>query len=292
MSSSFPPSNMPVGGVGPGTQPIDDDGAQLEYMEMPSEMTTYSMPDIPEPENLVGLEDAKRVLLEIKAALDSYKVGEKTIIIDLNSLDDENQALVNQVLGEGEVSALGDGGAIQAQESVLAGVWRVRTGNDEGTVINDIVEVADFPTSILDHTFKDAAPAPQPVPEVLPAGVLNATPLVVELDDTLKDYKAGDMPHVINLTLLPQTDEDIAFMGKQLGFGNTTILSRGYGNCRVSSTGTNNIWWVQFFNSQDVIILNTIEVTNIPNVTCAAQEDVEDSAYRLGEIIEVYINHE
>jgi hydrogenase-1 operon protein HyaF len=60
----------------------------------------------------------------------------------------------------------------------------------------------------------------------------------------------------------------------------------------VSSTGTNNIWWVQFFNSQDVIILNTIEVTNIPNVTCAAQEDVEDSAYRLGEIIEVYINHE
>lgn len=292
MSSSFPPSNLPIGGIGPGSQPLEEDGGQLEYMEMPSEMTTYAMPDIPEPENLVGLDEAKRVLIEIKAALDTYKVGEKTIIIDIGGLDDENQALVNQVLGEGEVSALGNGGAIQAQESVLAGVWRVRTGNDEGTVIKDIVEVADFPTSVLDYTFEKAAPAPQPVPDVLPEGVLNATPLVVELEDALKDYKSGDLAHVINLTLLPQTDEDIEFMGKQLGYGNTTILSRGYGNCRVSSTATKNIWWVQFFNSQDAIILNTIEVTDIPNVTCAAQEDVDDSAYRLGEIIEVYINHE
>lgn len=292
MSSSFPPINPAAGSVGPGTQPFDEDGAQLEYMEMPSSMTTYAMPDIPEPENLVGLNEAKRILLEIKAGLDSYKVGEKTVIIDMNGLDDQNQALVNQVLGEGEVSALGGGGAIQAQESVLAGVWRVRTGNEQGEVINDIVEIADFPTTVLDHTFSNMAAAPKPVPEVLPPGVLNSTPLVVELDDALKEYRPGDLAHVINLTLLPQTDEDIAFMGSQLGYGNTTILSRGYGNCRISSTGTNNIWWVQFFNSQDVIILNTIEVTTIPGVACAAQEDLEDSAYRLGEIIEVYLNHE
>lgn len=292
MSSSFPPSTPQAGAVGPGTQPTDDDGAELEYMEMPSDMTTYAMPDIPEPENLVGLDEAKRVLHEIKAGLDTYKVGDKTIIIDLSGLDDENQALVNQVLGEGEVSALGDGGSIQVQEAVLAGVWRVRTGNSEGTVIKDVVEVADFPTTVLDHTFLMAAPAPIPVPEVLPLGVLNAAPLVVELEDAIKEYKVGDLPHVINLTLLPQTDEDITFMGKQVGYGNTTILSRGYGNCRISSTATKNIWWVQFFNSQDAIILNTIEVTNIPNVACAAQEDLDDSAYRLGEIIEVYMDHE
>ena len=289
MSNSFPPSIPPLGGVGPGSQPSSEDGVELEYMEMPKEMVTYSMPDIPEPENLVGLEEAKRVLKEMKAALDKYKIGEPTIVIDITGIPDRDQALVNQVLGEGEVSAI-CGSNIQAQEAVLAGVWRVRTGDDQGEVIKDIIEIADFPTNVLDHTFTNTAAAPKPVPDVLPEGVLNASPLVIEIDDTLKDYQPGQEPHVINLTLLPQTDQDIEFLGNRLGYGNTTILSRGYGNCRVSSTGTTNVWWVQFFNSQDAIILNTVEVTNIPGVTCAAQEDIDDSAQRLGEIMEVYMN--
>jgi hydrogenase-1 operon protein HyaF len=290
MSNIFPPS-QPFGGVGPGSQPMEPDGGQLEYMEMPSEMATYAMPDIPEPENLVGLEDAKRVLNELKAALDKYKIGSETIILDITNIEDRDQALINQVLGEGEVSAI-CGPAIQAQESVLAGVWRVRTGDENGEVIRDIIEVADFPTSVLEHTFEKAKAAPDPVPETLPEGVLNASPLVVELSDFVESFKPGDEPHVINLTLLPQTDEDIAFLGKQLGYGNTTILSRGYGNCRISSTATNNVWWVQFFNSQDAIILNTVEVDRIPKVACAAQEDIDESAQRLGEILEVYMNHD
>ncbi|GJM03014.1 MAG: hydrogenase expression/formation protein [Rhodomicrobium sp.] len=290
MSNIFPPS-VPLGGVGPGSQPMEPDGGQLEYMEMPSEMVTYSMPDIPEPENLVGLNDAKRVLTELKEALHSYKVGEDTIILDITDIADKDQALINQVLGEGEVSAIG-GPNIQAQEAVLAGVWRVRTGDDNGVVIKDLIEVADFPTSILGTTFRSAKLRPDPVPEQLPEGVLNASPLVVELTDHLDKFQPGDAPHVINLTLLPQTDEDIAFLGKQLGYGNTTILSRGYGNCRISSTGTNNIWWVQFFNSQDAIILNTIEIDRIPQVACAAQEDIDESDQRLGEILEVYLNHD
>ena len=287
MSNSFPPSVPALGGIGPGSQPEGD--AELEYMEMPKEMATYAMPDIPEPENLVGLDDAKRVLKELKAALDTYKVGNETKIIDITDIADRDQALINQVLGEGEVSAIG-GTNIQAQESVLAGVWRVRTGNEKGDVIKDVIEVADFPTTVLDHTFPKANPMPKPVPDVLPEGVLNASPLVVEIEDALKTFNPQGEPHVINLTLLPQTDQDIEFLGAQLGYGNTTILSRGYGNCRVSSTGTSNVWWVQFFNSQDAIILNTIEVTAIPSVTLAAQEDIEDSAQRLGEIMEVYMN--
>ncbi len=291
MSNSFPPSFPPVGGIGPGSQPDSQDGTELEYMEMPKEMITYAMPDIPEPENLVGLEDAKRVLKDLKKALDEYKVGQDTKILNITDLPDKDQALVNQVLGEGEVSAIG-GSNIQAQESVLAGVWRVRTGNEEGTVIHDIIEVADFPTSVLDLTFSQAQLRPTPVPDQLPTNVLNAPPLVSELNDTLDTFQPGQEPHVINLTLLPQTDEDIAFLGKQLGYGNTTILSRGYGNCRISSTATKNVWWVQFFNSQDAIILNTVEVDTIPGVACAAQEDIDDSAERLGEILDVYITNE
>jgi hydrogenase-1 operon protein HyaF len=93
---------------------------------------------------------------------------------------------------------------------------------------------------------------------------------------------------VINLTLLPQTEQDLAFLDRLLGAGSVTILSRGYGNCRITSTATRYVWWVQYFNSQDANILNTLEVTDVPAVACAAPEDIADSALRLGEILEVY----
>jgi hydrogenase-1 operon protein HyaF len=87
---------------------------------------------------------------------------------------------------------------------------------------------------------------------------------------------------------LPQSDEDLEFLKQGLGSGTVTVLSRGYGNCRVTSTLTKNVWWVQYFNSQDAIILNTLEVTPVPLVVCASQDDIEDSAERLREIREVY----
>jgi hydrogenase-1 operon protein HyaF len=48
------------------------------------------------------------------------------------------------------------------------------------------------------------------------------------------------------------------------------------------------VWWVQYFNSQDMNILNTLEVVDVPAVACAAQEDINDSADRLSEILEIY----
>jgi hydrogenase-1 operon protein HyaF len=43
---------------------------------------------------------------------------------------------------------------------------------------------------------------------------------------------------------------------------------------------------VRYYNSQDVLILDTIEVTTIPEVACAAPEDIADSAARLLEVAE------
>ena len=42
-------------------------------------------------------------------------------------------------------------------------------------------------------------------------------------------------------------------------------------------------WWVQYFNSSDSLIPNTIEVTDLPDVPPAAAEDYADSIVRLGE---------
>ena len=278
---------IPVGGLGAGSQPTEEDDAELAFMSMPSEMATYSMPDISAP--ISALAQANASLQQIQQGLDQYQAGQSNVVVDLSALDTENRELMDQVLGEGEVSIVFTAEVqVRIQESVLAGVWRVQYLNASGEVEKDTVEIGDIPRVVRDKTFAGAGIAQTIDKQDCPAGVNNAIPLLTELNDKIKVSSETSEPHTINLTLLPQSDEDLAFLAERLGKGPVTILSRGYGNCRVSSTMTKNVWWVQYFNSQDAIILNTLEVTPVPIVVCASQEDIEDSAQRLQEIREVY----
>lgn len=289
MSDEFiPPANDLIPpAFGPGSQPTDLDGEKLDYMEMPREMATFDLPIAPEPEDTNGMEAGKQRLNDIQGALKKYQVGLPAIVFELDDLDKADLGLVNQILGEGEVSIV-CGSKIQAQESVLAGVWRVLHFSAEGDLLRDTIEVADYPDAVEINVFANSCNSVDPLSEALPNGVFNAPSLVSELEEKQGSYKPGDAVHNINLTLLPQTEEDLMFLADKLGVGGTVILSRGYGNCRVSSTNTKNVWWVQYYNSQDTMILNSIEIIDIPEVVCAAQEDIEDSAERLYEIMDTY----
>ena len=59
----------------------------------------------------------------------------------------------------------------------------------------------------------------------------------------------------------------------------------GYGNCRITNTRMPNCWRVVYYNSQDVVILNTVEVVELPDVAQAAKEDLDDSHERLTEVL-------
>jgi hydrogenase-1 operon protein HyaF len=68
--------------------------------------------------------------------------------------------------------------------------------------------------------------------------------------------------------------------------GPVAIMSRGFGSCRVSSTSVRDVWRVQYFNSMQTLILNTLEVVDVPEVALAAAEDLADSRERLGELVD------
>ncbi len=278
--------------VEPGSQPADEDGVVLDYMTMPKDVWTYAAPVVPEPEEVEGLDAGVALLERLREALAGWRIGDAPIAFDLAGLDNANRVLIDQVLGDGEVSIVYEGIVhARIQESVLAGVWRVQYVDDDGQVERDVVEVADIPSLVGSAVFERAATSLDLDATDIPAGVGNAAPILTELSDKLAaggEADADTEPHVINLTLLPCTDEDIDFLIAKLGAGPVVILSRGYGNCRITSTGTQNVWWVQYFNSQDSLILNSIEISRVPAVACAAQEDVDDSAERLEEILEVY----
>jgi hydrogenase-1 operon protein HyaF len=273
---------------GPGSQPGERDGADLDILQMPSGMATYAQPYLPEPEEVVGLDQGLSLLRQLCRQLQAFHSEAPPDPIDLGGLDQANRTLMDQVLGEGEVSIVLDGAERACiQESVLAGVWRLQQRDEAGNLIEDRIEIGPIPREVAFRTF-DGARDQAVLPEPLPPGVLNAPPLFAEINEYCRNYQQGDPSHVINLTLLPQTEEDLGFLQQQLGPGRVCILSRGYGNCRISSSGTRNVWWVQYFNSQDRNILNSLEITGVPSVACAAPEDLADSAERLAEILEIY----
>ena len=119
----------------------------------------------------------------------------------------------------------------------------------------------------------------------LPPNVQNAPLLVDEVRDQVARWQPGNTSHVVNLTLLPVTPEDIGFLDHQLGTGRVLLLSRGYGNCRISNTRLPHCWRVVYYNSMDKVILNTVEVVDMPEVAMAAPEDLRDSHERLQDVL-------
>ena len=271
--------------TGPGSQSPDEDG-DYAFMEMPKGMHTYSMPDMPEPEDSEAFRPALAKLDAVLSALRLLPGPGASIEIDLRDLDVANRSFIDQTLGEGEVSIVA-GPSIQVQESVLAGVWRVHEVDGSGVLVGDTIEIGEFPQRVLKAAQDDTGNSLRPV-DATAMDLMNAPALASELADKLASFQPDAAPHVINLTLLPVSDGDLDYLDKRLGQGAVTVLSRGYGNCRISSTGVKNAWWVRYFNSRESLILNTIEVTRLPGVACAASQDLEDSAERLAEILEVY----
>lgn len=289
--SSARPFPIPVVALGPGSQ---DDDEQLDYITMPQGMSTYRAPALPEPEELAGHAGAVGVLTQALERLQALLAGETVEPVRLDGLGAADLALVNQVLGEGEVSAqllaepdrLEAGARVRIQESVFAGVWRVIETGEDGTV-HDSIELGAVPAVLRRAAREDARPVPVPAPDApLPPGVLNAPSILIELAEHRQHWREGRPPEVVNLTLLPVTPQDIAWLDHQLGTGRVVILSRGYGNCRITNARALNTWRVVYYNSQDTVILNSVEVCAIPEVACAAREDLEDSAERLAEVLQ------
>jgi len=278
---------IPVTMIGPGSQPEDE---TLDYMPMPQGMQTFRPPVLPEPEEVAVRKQAHRVLREVLGALGAVCRHGGHRRIGIEDLPAADRLLVNQVLGEGEVSALvkarseAEGVELRVQESVFAGVWRVIESR-HGLPVSDAIEVCAVPPALQAAAFDDVLPVVPRWQGGLPPNVQNAPLLLAEIEDQWRTWQDGQAAHVVNLTLLPMSNEDIGFLDHHLGTGRVLILSRGYGNCRISNTCMPNCWRVVYYNSQDVVILNTVEVIGLPEVALAAPEDIEDSHERLLDVL-------
>lgn len=274
------------GGVGAGSQP-EEEG--LEYMSLPHEMNTYRAPLLPEPEEIAHLAAARQVMSELQEALNNYEESKPCYVIPLNHLPAADLKLIAQILGDGEVKILCEGERrIHIQESVMAGIWQVKELTTDDQVTNASLYVGGIPELVQETITAGTRPALEQIE--YPDNLMNAPSILTEIGSYQRECVAGGQVHVINLTLLPISQSDQDFLIEKLGSYPVTILSKGYGNCRISSANLRNVWWVRYYNSMDLMILNTIEIVDVPQVAKAAAEDIEDSAKRLRDILQDYLN--
>ena len=276
------PIHIPIRSLMP--EPTD----AVEYMAMPREMTTFSMPSLPEPgpdTDVAGARDVLDTFVgHMSAWLDQAGDGGTLPALDLAGLPAATLRVLNETLGEGEVSAIVEAGhEVRVQETVFSGVWREQHLN--GThLLHDYLLAAPIPPVVAAVAQERASATLRQLP--LPAGAMNVPALVNELQEAM-DLAGPDTPsRVINLTLLPLSPEDAAHLDAVLDGGSVVLLSRGFGNCRISSTAARHVWRVQYFNNMQTLILNTIEVVPMPEVAVAAREDLVETRDRLLDLVQ------
>lgn len=273
---------IPVVSIGPGSQ--DEGDEKLSYLEMPKEMSTFQMPGLPGPGELRGAKEAQAALRWLHEAARDWSPGVPNRCFDAAVLEGTDRSLIDQVLGEGEVSIIVSGEReTRAQESVFAGVWRVRTLGPDGSRLSDSIEVGPVPAVAIEAArAASSATVSQVEP---PAEALGARPIVEEVAHQVATRKPGDGAYVINLSLLPMSPADATHLGSVLAAGPVRILSRGYGSCRITSTVVRDTWWVQYVNGYGNPMVDSIEITDVPEVAVASPEDIEESARRIQEAL-------
>jgi hydrogenase-1 operon protein HyaF len=278
------PLSIPVRVVGPGSQPEEE---PLQYLDIPHEVDTFRMPLVPDRVEAEALSEAREVLQEFQDLLEPWDsaLGVPGPKLGLVGLSPAALVVVNQMLGDGEVSIKLEGERrAHIQESVFAGIWRVCELDPEDRLIGDWIEASAIPAIVLESAHAAAAPVPAMVK--LGEGAMNSPALLHEIREQVANRKPGSPARVINLTLFPLTPEDHRVLEEALPVGPVAIISRGFGNCRITSTLAHDVWRVQYFNTMNTLILNTLEIVDTPEVALAAPEDLADSCERLAELIQ------
>lgn len=175
-------------------------------------------------------------------------------------------------LGQGEVRLEFAGQRII--ESRLPGLWIGASG----------IECAEFPRQALAllHAAWD-----KPVPQLAEEhpGTMNAAPLLTEVRAHALAWQARgateDFRELLDLSRLPLTHADHAFLEQVLGQGPVIATVDCDGECRLSATTVPGVWWVRYFDGEGRELLTTLEVGLVPSLARAASEEVAASIAEL-----------
>ena len=283
------PINIPIKSIGPGSQPNEEKAMTIG---VPDTVETYVRPRAPEISDNETATRCRQLFIELYQEMKNWNQNSNAAgpSFALNHLDPATLNLVNQMLGEGEVSIIiklpqDNFDEIRIQESFFVGVWRVCYYKD-GKPISDQIEVSAIPACVPEAAYLTSKEGLNPTKEDPEA--MNSPAILAELNAALKSWEPGAPAKTFNLSHLPMTPADNQIIDTALGMGAVHMMSRGFGNCHILSTDVRHAWRIQYFNNAPtrLMILNTIVVCGLPEEALASAEDLQDSVLRIKELVE------
>jgi len=280
----------PEGVLSPFEGDADGGGEVLKLLGLPDGKSMMTIRDLGATEEAGPAVHATLSRVR-EALLDAVDTG-RAWRLRVDDLGEADRRMLFDALGQGEVSIViagGEGeGEAQIMETVLPGAWIGRATDPEGQVAAEWVEVGDAPRALREVAL--TRPRSDLPVEMLPAprGAMNVMGVLAEVRERATHWTPGTPNHVMNFTLFPMTPADSAFLAKVVGESGVRIASGGYGAARVVMSGLRHVWAVQYLNGLGNVILDTLEIGDIPDAVLASPQDFEDSAQRLGDILEAY----
>jgi hydrogenase-1 operon protein HyaF len=115
----------------------------------------------------------------------------------------------------------------------------------------------------------------------LPLNHSNATPIMHEVLHALQRLAHDNESTTIDLRAIPFGPGDEEQLFNQLGVGEIQIELNSLGRSLISETAFSGVWLVDHRNADDQRIALQIEITPVPSILLAQQEDVLDAIDRL-----------
>lgn len=131
-------------------------------------------------------------------------------------------------------------------------------------------------------SLKDIPIAVQAFPEQQPgefSGMAQA--LLEEICDQLETVCREGGRHVVELTNLPITPQDLSLFAEFLGTGEVTASIEASGKTEVRETGYSGVWWIRYLGSEGNVITEQLEIASIPLIVTAHPDDMRSGAARL-----------
>ncbi len=111
----------------------------------------------------------------------------------------------------------------------------------------------------------------------------NARALLRELEDHLRRLiETGEIAR-IDLGSLPLNSADYELLEQVLGHGEVIASVDSMGVSEISDTAIPGIWRIEYYNSEEVLVAEFIEVTRCPELLLTPLEEMKDGLSRLHE---------
>jgi len=103
----------------------------------------------------------------------------------------------------------------------------------------------------------------------------NARPLLREIADLARALAETGQPGAVDLSALPLTPADKAWLKARLGSGQVHATLDAEGLSSLEETACPGVWWVTHRDARDRVMVEFIEVAFVPEILQAHPDDVK-----------------